>query len=60
VQEALASKESKYAQGDDSVIFYKNKIYVPDDVKLREDVLRARHNTPTAGHPGFMRMKEYI
>jgi hypothetical protein len=60
VQEALASKESKYAQGDDGVIFYKDKIYVPDDAKLRKDILRARHNTPAAGHPGFMRMKEYI
>jgi hypothetical protein len=55
VQEALASKESKYVQGDDGVIFYKDKIYVPDNAKLR-----ARHNTPAAGHPGFMRMKEYI
>jgi hypothetical protein len=60
VQKALASKESKYVQGDDSVIFYKDKIYVPDDAKLCEDILRARHNTLAAGHPGFMRMKEYI
>jgi hypothetical protein len=60
VQKALASKESKYAQGNDGVIFYKDKIYVSDNAKLREDILRARHNTPAAGHSGFMRMKEYI
>jgi hypothetical protein len=60
VQEALASKESKYAQGNNGVIFYKDKIYVPDNAKLREDILHARHNTPAVGHPGFMRMKEYI
>jgi hypothetical protein len=60
VQEALASKKSKYAQGDDGVIFYKDKIYVPDNVKLRKDILRTRDNTPAAGHPGFMHMKEYI
>jgi hypothetical protein len=60
VQEALASKESKYTQGNNSVIFYKDKIYVPDNAKLHKDILRARHNTLAAGHPGFMRMKEYI
>jgi hypothetical protein len=60
LQEALASKESKYAQGNNGVIFYKDKIYIPDDAKLRKDILCARHNTPAAGHPGFMRMKEYI
>jgi hypothetical protein len=60
VQEALASKEFKYAQGNDGIIFYNDKIYVPDDAKLRKDILRARRNTPAAGHPGSMRMKEYI
>jgi hypothetical protein len=60
VQEALASKESKYVQGDDGIIFYKDKIYVPDDAKLRKDILRARHNTLITGHPGFMHIKEYI
>jgi hypothetical protein len=60
VQKALAFKESKYAQGNDGVIFYKDKIYVSDNAKLRKDILHARHNTPAAGHPGFMRIKEYI
>jgi hypothetical protein len=60
VQEALAFKESKYAQGDDGVIFYKDKVYVSDNAKLHKDILHAKHNTPAAGHPGFMRMKEYI
>jgi hypothetical protein len=58
VQEALASKDSKYVQGNNGVIFYKDKIYVPDNAKLRKDILCARHNTPAAGHPEFMRMKE--
>jgi hypothetical protein len=60
VPEALASKKSKYAQGNDGVIFYKDKIYVPEVAKLRKDILHARHNTPAAGHPEFMRIKEYI
>jgi hypothetical protein len=60
MQEALASKESKYAQGNNGVIFYKDKIYVPDNAKLCKNILRARHNTPAAGHPGFMCMKEFI
>jgi hypothetical protein len=60
VQEALASKESKYTQGNNSVIFYKDKIYVPDNAKLHKDILHARHNTPATGHPEFMRIKEYI
>jgi hypothetical protein len=60
VQEALAFKKSKYAQGNNGIIFYKDKIYVPNNAKLRKDILRARHNTPATGHPGFMRIKEYI
>jgi hypothetical protein len=60
VQEALASKESKYAQGNNGVIFCKDKIYVPNNAKLHEDILHARHNPPAAGHFGSIHIKEYV
>jgi hypothetical protein len=35
---------------EEDVIYYKEKIYVPRDEELREEIIRLHHDTPMAGH----------
>jgi hypothetical protein len=36
------------------VLFYKGKIYIPQDMELRPEIVRRYHDTLTAGHPGIL------
>ena len=36
------------------VLFYKGKIYIPQDMELQWEILRRYHDTLTAGHPGIL------
>ena len=36
------------------VLFYKGKLYIPDDINLRRSILHRFHDAPTAGHPGIL------
>jgi hypothetical protein len=38
-------------------LYYRDRLYVPDHDKLNAELLRARLDTPAAGHPG--RPKNY-
>ena len=37
---------------DDSLILFKNRVYVPDDLDLRQSIIAETHESPVAGHPG--------
>lgn len=37
---------------DNGLLYYKGKLYIPNDKELRADVIRTCHDTPIAGHPG--------
>lgn len=37
---------------DNGLLYYKGKLYIPNNKELRADVIRTCHDTPTAGHPG--------
>ena len=37
-----------------SVLFYKGKIYIPDNLELRWLIVKQFHDVPTAGHPGIL------
>ena|SRR5258708_24572344 len=39
-----------------NVVFYKGKIFIPDDIELQRKILQDYHNAPTAGHPGILEM----
>lgn len=36
----------------DGLIYYKGKLYIPDDKDLRSEIVKTCHNSPSAGHPG--------
>jgi hypothetical protein len=41
-------------------VFYREKVYVPRDEKLRDNIIRAHHDVPLAGHGGSYRTQELI
>ena len=46
-------KDWKMEQIDnDDVLYYKDKLYIPKDLALRQDILKIFHNHETARHPG--------
>ena len=36
----------------DGLLYYKGKLYIPNDNELRGEVVKTCHDSPTAGHPG--------
>ena len=47
----------------DNVMFYKGKNYIPNNLGLRQDIVKMFHDHETAGHPGeletFNSVKQY-
>uniref|UniRef100_A0A0W0G731 Reverse transcriptase-rnase h-integrase n=1 Tax=Moniliophthora roreri TaxID=221103 RepID=A0A0W0G731_MONRR len=37
---------------DGDLLFFKERVYVPNDLELRRRVVQSIHNTPGVGHPG--------
>jgi hypothetical protein len=37
---------------EDGLVFYKGKLYIPNDYTLRKDIVRSCHNMPLARHAG--------
>lgn len=36
------------------VLFYKDRIYIPDNLELKRSIVKKFHDAPTAGHPGII------
>jgi transposase InsO family protein len=49
-----------WLETEDGYLLWKNKVYVPKDDMLREDLLRIHHDSPVSGHPGTRRMHELM
>lgn len=39
----------------DEVIYYKDRIYLVPGSKLKEEIMRASHDSPLVGHPGYLK-----
>jgi hypothetical protein len=48
------TKES-YTLGTDSLLLYKNRLYVPNDRELKLEILKEMHNVTYVGHPGYQK-----
>ena len=44
----------------DGMIAWKDRIYVPKDAPLREEIIRLHHDSTLAGHPGRYKTHELI
>lgn len=45
---------------DNGIVTFKERIYVPRNKKLREDIIRNHHDPPVTGHPGQQSTRELI
>jgi len=53
-KEIIQALEKKYglAWKEDGMAYMEGRIYVPNDKKLREEILKKHHNLVNTGHPG--------
>lgn len=56
----LAKKEVKWVKHDDGLITWQDRIYVPRDSTLREDIIRLHYDKNLASHPGCYKTQELI
>jgi hypothetical protein len=43
--------QESYTLGTNSLLLYKNRVYVPNDQELKLAILKEMHNVTYAGHP---------
>jgi len=47
-------QDDRYTVVDD-IIYYKGRIYLVPESTFKEKILRAVHDAPLAGHPGYLK-----
>ena len=45
---------------EDGVVYIEGRIYVPNNKKIREEILKENHDSVDMGHPGQHRMLELL
>jgi RNase H-like domain found in reverse transcriptase/Reverse transcriptase (RNA-dependent DNA polymerase)/Integrase zinc binding domain len=60
VERALAGNEKSWQEHEDGVVTWQERIYVPRNKRLREDIIREHHDSVAAGHPGRYKTQELI
>ena len=45
---------------EDGLILFRGKVYIPNDIKLRQDIVKMHHDSLTAGHPGRFKTYELV
>ena len=46
--------------GDDGLLLYKNRVYVPNVRELKLAILKEMHNVAYAGHPRYQKTVETV
>ena len=54
------SKEDGLTWEEDGVVYMEGRIYVPNNKKIKEEILKENHDSADMGHPGQYRMLELI
>jgi hypothetical protein len=44
----------------DGLLYYKGKLYIPNNKRLHAEIIKTCHDTPTTGHPGKHRTLELV
>ena len=57
--QVLVKKDGLFWE-EDGIIYINGRIYVPNNRKTRENILKENHNSVDIGHPGQHRMMELI
>ena len=45
-------KEDKLTWEEDGVVYMKERVYIPNNKKLKEKILQENHDSVDVGHPG--------
>ena len=53
-------KEDDLTWKEDRVVYIEEKIYVPDNKKIREEILKRNHNSVDVGHPDQHKMLKLL
>jgi hypothetical protein len=54
-QGKMQQKVKDFKLGNDKVLLYRNRIYVPNSHELRGTILKETHNVPYDEHPGYQK-----
>jgi hypothetical protein len=60
VEKALAGKEKFWQEHTEGIVTLQERIYVPKNKWLREDIIREHHDSITVRHPGWYKTQELI
>ena len=60
VKRMLDDPKQVHWREENGCIMFQERLYVPRNKKLREDIIRTHHDTRTAGHPGHKGTRELI
>ena len=53
-------KENGLTWEEDGVVYMKGRIYIPNNKKIKEEILKENHDSVDVGHPGQYRMMELL
>jgi len=53
-------KENSLTWEEDGVVYIEGRIYVPNNKKIKEEILKENHNSADVRYPGQYRMLELI
>jgi len=61
-KEVVQALKKKYGLTweEDRVVYIEERIYVPNNKKIREEILKENHNSVDVGHPGQQQMLELL
>ena len=48
----VLKKEDKLTYEEDGVVYMEGRIYIPNNKKIREEILKENHDLVNVGHPG--------
>jgi len=60
VDKMLTQKEKFWSESEEGIVTWRDRIYIPRDKKLREDIIQWNHDSISAGHPGWFKTQELI
>jgi len=56
----MLQKKDSLTWEEDGIVYMEGRIYVPNDKKIREQILKKNHNSVDMGHPEQQQMIELI
>ena len=60
IKDVQNGEKRDFTLREDGVLFYQNRLCVPNDEKFREEIMNEAHTSPYAIHPGGTKMYQTI